>query len=286
MKKSNHYGAVFSMALASLIMLLPLFWMVIMALKKPAELTNYPVTLFPAVPQWKHFQQILCTNGVLDFFISLRNSFTLSLTVTVIVTLSSAFAGFGFARYRARGKNVLFGVLLATMMLPQLVTMIPQYIIFSHFGVLNKPWPFCYLPFWINALPGWGIFIFLFRQFFAGLSKELEDAALIDGCGRLQAFWKIFFPLSVPAIITTSIFTFQWTYADYLTPLLYLTSDNQTLAVQMMNVRMPDVNYTLPIPPTPYQLAVGVLYTLPLMLLFFIAQRYFVRGISTTGVKG
>jgi ABC-type sugar transport system, permease component len=286
MKKFKNFLSVFFLSLTSLIMLLPLFWMIIMALKKPEELTYYPVTFFPAVAQWKHFQQIICTNEVLDFLISLRNSFTVSISITAIVTLSSAFAGFGFARYHARGKNFFFGVVLATMMLPQLVTLIPQYIMFSQLGILNKPWPFCYLPFWINALPGWGIFIFLFRQFYAGLSKELEDAALIDGCGRLQTFWKIFFPLSVPAIITTCIFTFQWTYADYLTPLLYLTSDNQTLAVQMMNVHMPDVKYTLPIPPAPYQMAVGVLYTLPLILLFFMAQRHFVRGISTSGVKG
>lgn len=271
---------------ASLLALFPLFWMLIMALKTPEELTLYPVTIFPKVMQWKHFQEVLFDPRTLDFFVALRNSLTVSITVTALVTISSALAGFGFARYRAPGRNFLFGIVLATMMLPQLVTLIPQYIMFSQLNILNKPWPFCYLPFWINAAPGWGIFIFFFRQFFAGLPKELEDAALIDGCGRFRTFWNIFFPLSGPAIITTCIFTFQWTFADYLTPLLYLTTENQTLAVQMQNVRIPNVSYTLPMPPIPYQMAVGVLYTLPLIILFFAAQRYFMKGIATTGVKG
>jgi ABC-type glycerol-3-phosphate transport system permease component len=196
-------------------------------------------------------------------------------------------AGYGFARFKAPGRNVLFGILLSTMMLPQLVTLIPQYIMFSQMGILALPWPFCYMPWWITAAPGWAIFIFYFRQFFAGMPKELEDAAMIDGCGRFRTFAQIFLPLAGPAITTTCIFAFQWTYSDYVQPLLYLTDENQTLAVQMLaNIKIPGVKYTLPLPNIPYQMTVGVLFTIPLVVLFFFAQRYFMQGITSTGLKG
>ncbi|MCL6613588.1 MAG: carbohydrate ABC transporter permease [Firmicutes bacterium] len=161
------------LAVLSLLFVFPLFWMVVTALKRPEDLATYPVSIMPPAPQWKHFRELLLTNDVIYFWRALRNSLTLSLVQTVIVTLSSALAGFGFARYRARGKDFLFTVLLATMMLPTLVTLIPQYILFSQLGIIGKPWPLAYLPMWLPSLPGWAFFIFLYRQFFATLPKEL-----------------------------------------------------------------------------------------------------------------
>lgn len=270
----------------SLIFLFPLFWMIVAALKRPEELAVYPIALLPPVPQWVHFKQVLVGTEVTDFWLALRNSVTLCLSVTGLVTISSALAGFGFARYKAPGKDFLFGLLLSTMMLPQLVFLIPQYIIFAKLGFLTYSYPFCFFPWWLDALPGWAIFIFYYRQFFASLPKELEDAALIDGCGRLRTFWQIFFPLAGPAITTTCIFSSQWLYSDYIKPLIFLTNENQTLAVQMIsNVKIPGVSYTLPLPQIPYQMTIAVLFTLPLILLFFVAQRYFMQNIATTGLK-
>lgn len=283
MKKSS----IAILIILSLLFLFPLFWMIVTALKRPEELATYPISILPPKAQWLHFYQVLSGTEVVDFYKALRNSLTLSISTTVIVTLASAMAGYGFARFKAPGRNLLFGILLSTMMLPQLVTLIPQYILFSQMGILALPWPFCYMPWWITAAPGWAIFIFYFRQFFAGMPKELEDAAMIDGCGRFRTFWGIFLPLAGPAITTTCIFAFQWTYSDYVQPLLYLTDENQTLAVQMLaNIRIPGVKYTLPLPNIPYQMTVGVLFTLPLVLLFFLAQRYFMQGITSTGIKG
>ncbi len=274
------------MIILSMLFLFPFFWMMNIALKRPEE-ASFIIAFFPQVPQWFHFQQVLFTNDVIPFFTSLRNTLIICVIVTILVCLSSAMIGYGFARFNVPGRNFLFSIILATMMLPQLMTFIPQYIMFSQLGLLSLSWPFCYLPWVITSLPGWAIFIFYYRQFFASLPKELEEAALIDGCGWFHTFWSIFMPLAGPAVTTTCIFLFQWTYTDYITPLLYLTSENQTLAVQMMtNTRYPGANFTLPVPPVPYQMTVGILFTLPLIVLFFFAQRYFMQGLATTGLKG
>lgn len=270
-----------------ILFMFPFFWMFISALKRPEEL-SVAISFFPKEPQWIHFYQILTNDrDCCHFFPGLQNTLIICAIVTVITCISSAMVGYGFARFNAPGRNSLFMILLGTMMLPGILTMIPHYIIFSQLGILSLPWPFCYLPWLITSIPGWGLFIFFYRQFFAGLPKELEDAAVIDGCGRIRTFWQIFMPLAGPAITTVCIFLFQWTYTDYVGPLLYLTSDNQTLAVIMMSqTGIPGVSFTQPIPPVPYQMTVGILFTIPLICLFFAAQKYFYKGIATSGLKG
>jgi multiple sugar transport system permease protein len=286
-KKAKNLILSFFLIVLSLIFLFPLFWMVVSALKRPEELATYPISIFPPVAQWIHFKQTIMTNDVVELWTGLRNSLTVAITTTFIVTLTSALAGFGFARYRVRGKDFLFAVLLSTMMVPQLVIFLPQYVMYAQLGLLSLPFPFCYTVWWIDAAPGWAFFIFLYRQYFATLPVELEDAAAIDGCGRFRTFWQIFLPLAGPAITTCCIFAFQWVYSEYVKPLLFLTDENQTLAVQMViNVKVPGVKWSLPLPNIPYQMTVGVLFTLPLMLLFFAAQRYFMEGVATTGLKG
>ncbi|MGE5598066.1 MAG: carbohydrate ABC transporter permease [Bacteroidota bacterium] len=274
------------LATLSVLFVMPLFWMFITALKRPEDLATYPMSIMPPVYQWKHFRELFLTNDVIRFWEALRNSLTLSLVQTAIVTLSSALVGFGFARFRARGKDFLFTILLATLMLPQLVTLIPQYILFSQLGLIGRSWPFCYLPMWVPALPGWAFFIFLYRQFFATLPREMEDAAMIDGCGRLRTFWQIFMPMAGPAITTTCVLVFTWTYSEYSSAVLYLTNETQVLAVEMItHVRIPGGNFLYPFPSIPYQMTVGVAYCLPLVLLFLFAQRYFMQNLVTSGLK-
>lgn len=285
-RRSGKILTIVVLAALSVLFVMPLFWMLITALKRPEDLATYPMSIMPPVYQWKHFRELLLTNEVINFWRALRNTMTLSLVQTLIVTLSSALAGFGFARFRARGRDFLFTVLLATMMLPQLVTLIPQYILFSQLGLIGRPWPLCFLPMWVPALPGWAFFIFLYRQFFATLPKELEDAAMIDGCGRLRTFWQIFMPMAGPAITTTAVLVFTWTYSDYQTAVLYLTNETQVLAVEMItNVRLPGGNFLYPFPSVPYQMTVGVAYCLPLVILFLFAQRYFMQNLVTSGLK-
>ncbi len=284
--KIGRVALLIGMSFLCIIFLFPFFWMFVTALKRPEEL-SITIAFMPPVPQWQHFYEVLFTKDVVAFYSGLQNTLIICAIVTVVCCLSSAMVGFGFARFRAPGRNVLFTIVLSTMMLPQVVTLIPHYVILSRLGLLSLPWPFCYTPWLITSIPGWAIFIFYYRQFFAGLPKELEDAALIDGCGRFRTFWQIFMPLAGPAVTTVSIFLFQWTYTDYVGPLLYLSDDDLTLAVLMMtHTGYPKVTYKLPIPPVPYQMTVGILFTLPLILLFFFAQRYFLQGLATTGLKG
>ncbi len=270
----------------SLLFVMPLFFMIVTALKRPEDLATYPMTIMPPFYQWHHFSELILSNEVIHFWRALGNSMLLTAVQTAIVALSSALAGYGFARFRARGRDFFFSVLLATMMLPALVTMIPQYIIFSQLHLIGLPRPWAYLPMWLPSLAGWAFFIFLYRQFFATLPKELEDAAMIDGCGRLRTFWQIFMPMAGPAITTTCILVFQWTYTDYQGPILYLSDTSQVLAVEMVtHIRIPHANVLYPLPNIPYQMTVGVMYCLPLVILFAFAQRYFMQSLVTSGLK-
>jgi len=285
-KLASRYFMTLLLIVLSLLFVTPLFFMLVTALKRPEDLATYPMSIMPPVYQWKHFKELIFSNDVIHFWQALGNTMTLTVVQTAIVAISSALAGFGFARYKARGKNFFFSVLLATMMLPTLVTMIPQYIVFSQLHLVGMPYPLSYLPLWLPSLPGWAFFIFLYRQFFATLPKELEDAAMIDGCGRLRTFWRIFMPMAGPAIVTTCILVFQWTYTEYGGAVFYLSNDAQVLAVEMVtHIRIPNANVLYPLPNIPYQMTVGVMYCVPLLLLFAFAQRYFLQSLVASGLK-
>ncbi|MCL6614908.1 MAG: carbohydrate ABC transporter permease [Firmicutes bacterium] len=277
------------MILLSLIFAFPLFWMFVGALKKPEELAaNMTYTVFPREPQWQHFREVLFTDDVIPFWSTMRNTLVLAITVSTLTTLSSALAGFGFARYRARGKEFLFTLLLATLMLPWVVTFIPTFMLFNQLKLLGlNPWPLGYLPFWITALPGSALFIFYFRQYFATLPKDLEDAARVDGCSRFSTFWRIFMPSAGPVIATAFLLSFQWTYTSFIEPMLFLNNEHAVMGMRMANdVKVPGaMHINAHLRNGPYRLTVGIFYSLPIVLVFFACQRYFIQGIVTTGIK-
>jgi multiple sugar transport system permease protein len=191
--------------------------------------------------------------------------------------LTSSLCAYGFARIRFPGRNFWFIATLASVMLPSQVTLIPLYIVFFRIGWLDTFLPLT-VPVWFG---GGAINIFLIRQFFLGIPVEIEDAARIDGANRLQIWWTIFLPLSLPALTTVAILSFQGTWADFYAPLIYLSSsDNYTLALGMSLFRSA---YT---EETNYMMAISFLMTLPMILLFFFAQRYFISGVALGGVKG
>lgn len=261
------------MALA-IVFLVPFLWLLATALKAAGELQAYPIQFLPRLPQWSNFGRALT---MIDYGKYAWNSFFLSTIYAVLTTITSALAGFGFARLRGVGKRVLFILMLSTMMLPPIITTIPTYVIFARLGLVNTYWP------WVL----WGLatspyLSFLFRQFFAGLPVELEDAAIIDGCSYGRIFWQIFLPLSKPVLATVAIFSFQWVWGDWFAPSIFLSGDNTTLAVAM------SAGYTSPQGFPLYNvLSAGTLiYVLPILVLFFFAQRFFVQGIVTTGLKG
>ena len=252
----------------------PFLWLVLAALKTPAEWASLPTKILPERAQWNNFVDAVTE---MDFLAYVGNSLFLATTYSVLITLTSAAVGFGFARLRAPGKGFLFMILLSTMMIPQILTLLPTYVLFSRIGLVNTYWP------WVL----WGLaaspyLVFLFRQFFAAIPRELEDAAIMDGAGWFRIFAQIFLPLSRPVLITSFLLSFTWTWGDYIAPALLLDLDHTTLAVAITAWYQDPNGNVIPT----VQAAAAVLYIVPVLLIFFFAQRYFVRSTVSSGIKG
>ena len=261
--------------LCSLVFVAPMVWNFLYSLKSAAESASINASLLPQHPQWGTYRQALDS---IDFWRYLWNTLLLAVPYATLITLTSAMVGFGFARLRGRGRSGLFMLMLATSMVPQILTVIPTYVIFNQIHLIDTRWP------WIL----WGLaaspfLAFLFRQFFAGLPTELEDAAILDGCGWLRIFFQMFLPLSKPVIATSFIISFTWVWGDFFTPEIFLNDDKTTLAVAMSSGY---VNPVTQVPETNVLAAGTLFYVVPVLVVFFIAQRSFVRGIATTGIKG
>ncbi len=267
------------------IFLLPFLWLLDTALKTEGELEQYPIHFLPSVPQWQNFHDAISLPQI-DYSAFAQHSFVVSALATIPTIFVSALVGFAFARLKARGKNVLFGLVLATMMIPALVYVIPTYLMFSHVpGLIGSFWPWLFWGAAASPTLGSSMFIFLYRQFFRAIPVELEDAATIDGCGLFRIFAQIFLPLSKPVVATVAILSFQAQWGDFFTQSIFLNSDNFTLAAQI------PIGYLVPgstggQPQFNLMAAGNLVFILPVMLVFFIGQRYFVQGIVTTGLKG
>ena len=210
----------------------------------------------------------------------LFNTALVTVLATVTVTISSAMVAWGFSYFRFRGRNALFGVVLATMMLPGAVTMIPTFLIWNALGQVGT-----LTPLWAGNLFGSAFYIFLLRQFFLGLPRDVFDAAKIDGANNLQLFWRIALPLTKPALIVTALFEFQAAWTDLMRPLIYLR-DADTFTVPRGLKSLVDQfgfggEFRWEIIVT-----ASVITTVPMIILFFLGQRHFVQGIATTGSKG
>ncbi|KUO07358.1 carbohydrate ABC transporter permease [Streptomyces sp. DSM 15324] len=259
--------------LLAALFLAPLVWNLLYALKSRAESSSTQVHIWPQHAEWGNFHSAL---ALIDFFRYTGTTIMLATTFSLLVTASSSMVGFGFARLRGRGRKPLFSLMLATTMVPQILTVIPTYVIFSKMGLINTYWP------WVL----WGLaaspfHVFLYRQAFAGLPRELEEAAILDGCGYFRIYWQIFLPLVKPVIATSFILAFTWVWGDFITPAIFLNGDNTTLGVAMAS------GYTLNGISLNNVLAAGtVFYVLPVLVLFFFAQRSFTRGVATSGLKG
>lgn len=252
----------------------PFVWILLTSLATPEQLAAGAGSLLHIHPQWSNYVEALTR---VDLGIYAVNSLILAGTQAVLTTLTSATVGFAFARLRARGKNALFTVLLSTMMVPMIATLIPTYVLFSKLGLVGTYWP------WVLwGLAGSPYMIFLFRQFFAAVPLELEDAAIMDGCGWLRTYAQIFLPLARPAIMTCFLLSFTWSWGDYLAPALLLNSDNTTLSVIVTQAYLDPHGNGMPT----IQAAAAVLYMIPVLLIFLGAQRYFVSSALGSAVKG
>src|SRR5579859_8011048 len=262
----------------ALLFFFPIFWTLSSSLKAPYEILNYPPIVIPASLQFENYAHVFAKAPFARWIL---NTVGVVGAGTLGAVLSSSLAAYSFARFRFRGRDFLFILTLGTLMLPAQVTLIPQYILWSKMGFVNSLYPL-WVPFWF----GGGAFnIFLLRQFIMTLPRELDEAALIDGANRFHIFRTIILPLSVPALATVVIISFLAGWDDYLSPLVYLNSQEMyTLALGLSFFR----NYpeTGGLPQQHLLMAASVMTTLPPVLLFLAAQRYFIQGIALSGIKG
>jgi multiple sugar transport system permease protein len=253
--------------------MVPVAWLLLGSLKTNIEFGAYPIVIFPKTPILRNYYDAVT---IVPFFTYMGRSILLASTYTVLTVLSSALAGFGFARHRAPGRNALFFLVVAMIMVPSIITIIPQFILYSRLGMIGTYWP------WVLwGLGGSPFHIFLFRQFFAGFPKDLEDAAEIDGCNRLRVFWQIFMPNAGSVIAASAIFAFQWVWGDYLLQTIFLNESYATLAMRLATAYVDPRDNPL----YTQTFAAVVLYILPLILVFFYAQKQIIRGVVTTGLK-
>lgn len=263
------------LAAVAILFMGPFYWMVISGFKDAAEIFAQPVVWWPHTLRWSNIGDVLNYPGF-PFLRFLWNSVFYAGMVTIGTVLSCAAVGYGFARLRFPGRNLLFAVTIATLMIPQIVTFIPTYVLFKKIGLLGT-----YAPLIVPSFLGNAFFIFMLRQFFMGLPWELSEAARVDGAGEFRIFWRIMLPLVRSALIVVAVFTFVWTWQDFFGPLVYLSDPSQyPLALGLFAFRAQrTTDWTL-------LMAASTLTTLPLVVLFFAAQRYFLRGITLTGLKG
>jgi len=257
-----------------LLFLIPFVWILSTSLKGNEQIFTIPPEWIPSRFRWENYAEVFRRMPVLLY---LKNSVIVTVLQMIGIVGSSSLVAYAFAILRWPGRNMLFGVLLATMMLPMQVTMIPVFVLFKQFGWLDT-----FKPLVVPAFLGGGAFnIFLLRQFFLGIPREIADAARIDGCSEFRIYWNIMIPLAKPALATVAIMTFMFSWNDFLGPLIYLSEkEKSTLALGLsMFVGQQTNEWAL-------LMASSLLMLIPMIAIFFFFQKYIIQGFTMTGIKG
>ncbi|MEA4824528.1 MAG: carbohydrate ABC transporter permease [Clostridiaceae bacterium] len=263
--------------LLGIVMLYPIAWMVASSLKPSNEVFKNAASLIPSEFVWQNYADGWKGFGNVSFATFFKNSFVVTIIAVVGQVASSTFVAYGFTRIRFPGRKIMFAVMIVTMLLPAQILLIPQYIMFVGFDWINT-----YLPLIVPYFCGSAFFIFLIMQFIQGIPKELDESANIDGCGKFRTFFQIIVPLALPAIATTTVFSFYWKWDDFMGPLLYLQSPAKyTVSIALKCFADPSsvTNWGA-------MFAMSTLSLIPCFVIFLCFQRYLVEGISTTGLKG
>ena len=253
---------------------IPFLWLIVTSLKQLNQVFTDPPIWFPQPIMWQNYPQAL-NSPAFPFTLLLRNTLFYTIVSTIGVILSSTIVAYGFARIEFRGRDILFGITLATMMVPGVVTLIPTYILFRWLG-----WTGTYAPLIVPSFFGSAFNIFLLRQFMMTIPWDLTDAATVDGASDFTILWLIVVPLVKPALLVIAIFNIMWTWNDFMGPLIYLTNSKQyplVMGLYAFQTRF-GVQWHL-------LMAASLVTTLPLIILFFFAQRYFIEGITLTGLR-
>ena len=267
----------------SFVFMIPFIWLLTTSFKTPWDAVAYPPQLLPDPNKLTLYNFDLLSLHF-PFFRGLRNTMYIVVGVEVGRLLTASLVAYSFARLRFRFKTPLFLAVLSTMMLPYHVTLVPQYLIFKEFGWIDTYFPLI-VPAWLG---GGAFYIFLLRQFFQTIPLEYDDSARMDGAGVMQIYWHIILPLSLPALGVVAIFTFMGEWNDFFAPVIYLNdNEKQPLAVALYNwQRSGHLAGALKQHPWSAIMAASMLVTLPPVIVFFFAQRYFIQGIVISGVKG
>jgi len=267
---------------AAVLFIIPFYWMVVSALKSTQELTKFPPTLIPGALVWQNFVDAV---NYIPFGLYTLNSLIITVGITIGAVLSNTVVAYGFSRIQWPGRNAMFYICIATLFLPYPVILVALFDIFGRlpsFGLQGaKSWVDTFLPLIVPAFFGNPFYIFLMRQFMLGIPRELSDAARVDGASEIQTFWKVIMPLTKPAIVVVAIFAAVAAWNEFLLPLLYLQENSKyPLAVGLaFYTSQHDVAYNL-------LMAAATLVVLPVVVIFLLAQRFFVEGITVGGVKG
>jgi len=262
------------LSVGALLFAFPLFWMLSTSLKSPGDIHKVPMVWIPSHIQWSNYKQVFLDAPMANY---LWNSIWYTAITVIGVVITSSMAAFAFARLKARGSLVLFGLVLSTMMIPSQVTLIPQYLLFN-----KLHWTGTYLPLIIPAFTASAFTIFLMRQFYLGISRELDEAVKIDGGSHFVMYFRILIPLSAPAFATAAILEMMSRWNDLFGPLIYLDDDTK------YPISLGLVNFTAAYGATPWHLLMtaSLIAVIPLLIIFFFAQKYFIQGIVISGSKG
>ena len=258
----------------SVFCLFPLLWMVLTSLKTPKDLVDIH-SFFPSQWRFANYKDALTAIPFLRYF---GNSLFITALSIIGTVISSSLTAYAFSKLKFPGRNVLFIICIALMMIPEQIIMIPMFAMYAKLKLLNT-----YIPLIVPCFFGFGcsMYIFLLRQFFNGIPKELSESMIVDGAGSFRIFWNLILPLARPAMVTVSLFTFMFTWNDFFKPLIYLTDPHKlTLAVGLRAFQSQfTARYEL-------MMAAAVVAMLPTIIIFFCAQKQFIEGISFSGIKG
>ncbi|MBD3921060.1 carbohydrate ABC transporter permease [Paenibacillus sp. PR3] len=259
--------------IASIVAIVPILWMLSSSLKTGIDIYMLPPEWIPSKPQWGNFHEVLTR---VPFFTYMKNTVLVTGLGIIGTVLSSTLVAYGLARINFRGSNIVFMLILATMMIPPQVTIVPQFLLFRELGWNNTLAPLI-VPEWFGSPYN----IFLLRQFFVALPRSLDEAAMLDGLSVYKIFWKVTLPLSKPVITTVSITAFMFFWNDFFKPLIFISDDS----IKTLTLGILEFKNSFNVIEWNYLMAAAMLMLIPCVVLFFVAQRYFVEGISVSGMK-
>ncbi|MDZ4717260.1 MAG: carbohydrate ABC transporter permease [Roseiflexaceae bacterium] len=279
--KSQHQlsqiGTYILLTLGAAIILIPLYWMIATSLKADTKLFVLPPQIIPDPVVWSNYIDVWAIQPFTGYFL---NTIFVTLLAMGGEILSCALVAYGFARFRFPGRDAIFILLLSTMMLPGIITMIPSFLIWRSLGRIDT-----FSPLTVGALFAWGpSYIFLLRQFFMTIPREIEEAAIIDGANVIDIFWKVMLPLVKPALLAIAVLSFNGNWNNFMGPLIYLNTPAKYPVILGLYTLAGSLSQEAP--KWNYMMAMTVIMSIPILLLYFRAQKYFIEGLTVGGVKG